>query len=71
MRDAVGSIVGWQQGCVLGTYAHGLFENTAVCRVVCGAEPQGGHDIMFDLLADAVDKHFDPIFLKRILEEQS
>jgi adenosylcobyric acid synthase len=52
-----GEAIGWQQGSVLGCYAHGLFEQPAVMAALFGRGlPTLDH--MFDGLADYLDEHF-------------
>jgi adenosylcobyric acid synthase len=57
VRSDSGEAIGWQQGSVLGCYAHGLFEQPAVMRALFG---QGlpTLDRVFDGLADYIDTHF-------------
>jgi len=59
MTTQAGEAIGWQQGPVLGVYAHGLFEQPAVMRALFG---QGlrSLDEVFDGLADFIDPHFAP-----------
>jgi adenosylcobyric acid synthase len=51
----------WQngQGNVLGLYLHGLFEQPAVLHALFGAQVPT-LDIVFDGLADFIDRHFEP-----------
>ena len=37
LHDAQGQAIGWQQGSVLGVYAHGLFEQATVLQALFGA----------------------------------
>jgi len=67
LRDADGAAVGWQQGSVLGLYAHGLFEQPALLRALFGAEVQT-LDAVFDGLADFIDRHFEAGRLLQLLE---
>ena len=59
--------IGWQQGSVLGAYAHGLFEDGAVLQVLFGAEVEP-LDSVFDGLADFIETNFEPGALMRLLE---
>ncbi|MEY8875740.1 MAG: cobyric acid synthase [Leptothrix sp. (in: b-proteobacteria)] len=54
-----GDCIGWQQGHVLGVYAHGMFESAAVLRALFGAEARS-LDAVFDGLADFIDRHWTP-----------
>jgi len=67
LRDDAGAAVGWQQGSVLGLYAHGLFEQPALLRALFGAEVQT-LDAVFDGLADFIDRHFQPDYLMQLLQ---
>ncbi|MEJ6000614.1 cobyric acid synthase [Paucibacter soli] len=67
LRDADGAAVGWQQGSVLGLYAHGLFEQPALLRALFGAEVQT-LEAVFDALADFIDRHFQAGHLLQLLE---
>jgi adenosylcobyric acid synthase len=64
--DATGQAIGWQQGAVLGVYAHGLFESPAVLHALFGASVPTLDDA-FETLADAVQQHLDPQLLARLL----
>ena len=66
LRDVHGEALGWQHGNVLGVYAHGLFESSALLRAMWGATAPALED-SFDLLADLVDKHLDKDLLDRLL----
>ena len=66
LHDAAGQAIGWQQGSVLGVYAHGLFESPAVLRALFGALVPT-LDQAFDTLADAVEQHLDPALLGRVI----
>ncbi len=66
LRDDRGEAVGWQHGNVLGVYAHGLFESSALLRALWGATAPALED-SFDLLADLVDRHLAPALLERLL----
>jgi adenosylcobyric acid synthase len=64
LHDESGAAIGWQQGRVLGVYAHGLFESPAVIRALFGdAVPT--LQTAFDTLADLVDEHLDAALLQR------
>jgi len=67
LRDDAGAAVGWQQGSVLGLYAHGLFEQPALLRALFGTEVQT-LDAVFDGLADFIDRHFQPDYLMQLLQ---
>jgi len=56
VHNAAGEVLGWQQGAVIGLYAHGLFESPAVLRALFGAEVRT-LDAVFDGLADFLDRH--------------
>ena len=66
LRDVHGDALGWQHGNVLGVYAHGLFESSALLRAMWGATAPALED-SFDLLADLVDEHLDKDLLDRLL----
>ncbi|EWS52438.1 Cobyric acid synthase [Methylibium sp. T29] len=68
LRNAEGEAIGWQQGSVLGLYAHGLFESTEVLRALFGARVRGLESV-FDGLADFIDRHFEPGALMRLLAD--
>lgn len=60
--DDAGQPIGWQQGVVLGVYAHGLFESPAVLQALFGhAVPT--LDDSFERLADLAETHLDPALL--------
>ena len=61
-----GEPIGWQQGSVLGWYAHGLFEQQSVMHALFGASVSS-LDSVFDGLADYIDRHFEPGFLLSLL----
>jgi adenosylcobyric acid synthase len=64
--DERGQAIGWQQGRVLGLYAHGLFESAAVIQALFGvAAPV--LDQAFETLADMVDEHLDPALLQTLM----
>jgi adenosylcobyric acid synthase len=52
--DAHGRAIGWQQGSVLGVYAHGLFEAPAVLQALFGATVPTLEDA-FETLAEIVE----------------
>jgi adenosylcobyric acid synthase len=66
LRNAEGQAIGWQQGSVLGVYAHGLFESTAVLNALFGAAVPA-LETVFDGLADFVDRHFEAGVLQSLL----
>jgi adenosylcobyric acid synthase len=66
VHNAAGEVLGWQQGAVLGLYAHGLFESPAVLRALFGAEVRT-LDAVFDGLAVYLDEHFSHGFLLSLL----
>ena len=67
LRNEAGEPIGWQQGAVLGLYAHGLFESPAAMQALFGADLRS-LDQVFDGLADFVDHHFEPGTLLRLLQ---
>jgi adenosylcobyric acid synthase len=66
MTDEAGEAIGWQQGAVLGLYAHGLFESDAVLRACLGSAAPG-LEATFERLADQVEAHFDADVLAALL----
>ncbi|MDE2369159.1 MAG: cobyric acid synthase [Burkholderiales bacterium] len=66
LHDDAGAAIGWQRGCVLGFYAHGLFESAAVMQALFGARTRT-LDRSLDGLAELVDRHFDAGVLSRLL----
>ena len=62
-----GEAIGWQQGSVLGCYAHGLFEQPAVMRALFGRDLPT-LDSVFDGLADYIDTHFQPGSLQGLID---
>jgi adenosylcobyric acid synthase len=66
LHDAQGQAIGWQQGSVLGVYAHGLFEQSSVLRVLFGADVPTLNQA-YDTLADMVEAHLDAALLRRLL----
>jgi len=68
LREADGSAVGWQQGPVLGVYAHGLLEQPTVLQALLGT-PHAGLEPVFDGLADYIDCHFAPGSLMALLKD--
>ncbi|MBV8125540.1 MAG: cobyric acid synthase [Burkholderiaceae bacterium] len=65
--DAQGEIIGWQQGSVLGCYAHGLFEQAEVLQALFGRQVPT-LDQVFDGLADYIDRHFQAGALNALLQ---
>jgi adenosylcobyric acid synthase len=66
LHDALGQPIGWQQGPVLGVYAHGLFERPEVLRALFGAAVPTLDDT-FERLADLAEQHLDPALLVQLL----
>ena len=66
LHDHSGQAIGWQQGHVLGVYAHGLFESPAVMQALFGAHVPTLEQA-FDTLADLVQEHLDAPLLARLL----
>lgn len=66
LHDAQGQAIGWQQGPVLGVYAHGLFESPAVLQALFGASVPT-LDQALDGLADQVEAHLDAAWLRAML----
>ena len=66
LRDARGQTIGWQQGSVLGVYAHGLFESPSVLQALFGATVPTLQDA-FETLADLAEAHLEPGLLDRWL----
>jgi adenosylcobyric acid synthase len=58
---------GWQRDALLAIYPHGLFESTAVIRVLFGAEAPTLEDTL-DGLADMIDVRFPTGVLASLLE---
>ena len=67
LHDDAGQAIGWQQGSVLGLYAHGLFESPVVLKALFGAAVPTLEDA-FETLADMVQEHFDEPLLTRLIE---
>ncbi|MFM8901244.1 MAG: cobyric acid synthase [Burkholderiales bacterium] len=66
LRNPEGQAIGWQQGSVLGIYAHGLFESSTALQALFGASVP--HlEAVFDGLADFVDQHFEAGVLQSLL----
>jgi adenosylcobyric acid synthase len=68
LHNDAGEVIGWQDGPVLGVYAHGLFESNAVSVALFGASTPA-LDSIFDGLADFIDRHFEPGALARLIYE--
>jgi adenosylcobyric acid synthase len=66
LHDEAGAPLGWQQGSVLGLYAHGLFERPEVLRALFGAAVPS-LDSAFDGLAELAEQHLEPRLLARLL----
>jgi len=66
--SADGEPIGWQQGGVLGVYAHGLFEQPAVMRALFGQHRLRSLQDVFDGLADFIDTHFAPGALLKLIQ---
>ena len=67
LHDERGDPIGWQSGNVLGVYAHGLFESSAVMQALFGQTTRT-LDTAFDTLADMVETHFDPVLLNSLFD---
>jgi adenosylcobyric acid synthase len=66
LRNAEGEPIGWQQGSVLGVYAHGLFEEAEVARALFGRS-RAPLDTVFEGLADFVEQHLGRPALERLI----
>jgi adenosylcobyric acid synthase len=66
LHNEKGEPIGWQQGSVLGLYAHGLFEAPSVLGALFGAQSRT-LDSVFDGLADFIEAHFQPGTLMQLL----
>jgi adenosylcobyric acid synthase len=66
LRADDGSVLGWQQGPVLGVYLHGLFEQPELVAALAGAAPAAGHESAFDRIADAFEAACDPALLEAL-----
>ncbi|MET0517314.1 MAG: cobyric acid synthase [Burkholderiaceae bacterium] len=67
LRSDSGEAIGWQQGAVIGWYAHGLFEDAALLQALFGPGCASSLDAVFDGLADFIDRHFEPGVLARLI----
>lgn len=67
LHDAQGEVIGWQQGSVLGCYAHGLFEQAEVLQALFGRQVPT-LDSVFDGLADFIGRHFQAGALDALLQ---
>lgn len=67
LKTEEGKPLGWstERGNVLGLYLHGLFEDTNALKALFGNDVPT-LESSFEGLADYVDKHFTPGFLKRL-----
>jgi adenosylcobyric acid synthase len=59
--------VAWQNGNVLATVVHGLFEDERVIETLLGMRTKIMLDDTFDMLADAVSEHLDTELLVRLI----
>jgi adenosylcobyric acid synthase len=66
LHHSDGEELGWQSGSVMGLYAHGMFESSAVLKALFGVHAPS-LDEVFDGLADFIDQHFEPGFLRGLL----
>jgi adenosylcobyric acid synthase len=66
LRNSAGEAIGWCRDNILGVYAHGLFESTAVMRRLFDAESRSLDDV-FDGLSHFIDRRFEPGALERLL----
>jgi len=57
--EALAGGLGFVEGSLLGISVHGLFENRSVIRALFGEAPDRSLDVVFDDLADAVERHLD------------
>jgi adenosylcobyric acid synthase len=64
--NAQGQVLGWQQGSVLGLYAHGLLEDAGIMHALFGQTVRSLDDV-FDGLADVVDEHLGRAALTALL----
>src|SRR5882672_807225 len=66
LHNSDGEELGWQRGSVMGLYAHGMFESSDVLKALFGVHAPS-LDEVFDGLADFIDQHFEPGFLRGLL----
>ncbi len=66
LRNSDGKDLGWQCGSVMGLYAHGMFESADVLKALFSVHAPR-LDEVFDGLADFIDRHFEPGFLRGLL----
>jgi len=66
LRNAQGQPIGWQQGSVMGVYAHGFFESSAVLKALFGVSVPA-LETVFEGLANFVDQHFEAGVLQSLL----
>jgi adenosylcobyric acid synthase len=64
--DDSATVLGWQQGVVLGVYCHGLLENPAVLSALTGSRDIS-YDAAFDKIADVVERSFTPGILNSLV----
>ena len=69
LRNEAGEPIGWQQGSVLGLYAHGLFEQPSVMQALFGQQTRS-LDSVFDGLADFIDTHFQTDVLMSLIRDK-
>jgi adenosylcobyric acid synthase len=65
-----GQALGWQQGSVLGLYAHGLLEDAGIMQALFGQSTRT-LDEVFDGLADLIEQHLDPQFLWQLIGKRA
>jgi adenosylcobyric acid synthase len=62
--------LGWQQGSVMGLYAHGLFENDSILQALFGCAGRSLENV-FEGLADMVEQHIDTRVLMHMISKDS
>lgn len=72
LKNQEGKPLGWtnERGNVLGLYLHGLFEDPNALKAMFGNDVPT-LESSFEGLADYVEKHFTPGFLKRLVKTQT